>query len=114
MAIQAGEVVHIVQCIPVDCELIITKECYIELLIILQNKSFFVTTKSRILVKTANQRHFDAFFTNYVQDQRHMIKIHAETYRRYSTIISKANSHMILEVHKSRTTDVPAEKTSAT
>ena len=45
MALVAGEVIHIVKCIPVQVKIRKTDECYIELPVWLKNNSMFLTQK---------------------------------------------------------------------
>lgn len=51
MAVIAGEVAHIVKCIPVECTLRRTEECYLELPVMHKNQTFFLSTNSRTLIK---------------------------------------------------------------
>lgn len=52
MANVAGEVAHIIKCTPVAVKLRHTTECYHELPVTHQNRSLFLSPKSRILVKS--------------------------------------------------------------
>lgn len=57
MAIFAGEVAHLIQCQKVPVKLRpINNTCYTELPVTYNNKSLFLTPKSRILTTTGNQR----------------------------------------------------------
>ncbi|KMQ81974.1 hypothetical protein RF55_24612, partial [Lasius niger] len=56
MAVTTGEVTHIIKCIPVDVTIRKTKDCYTELLITICNASLYLSLKSRIITKFANQR----------------------------------------------------------
>lgn len=56
MAVNAGEAMHIVKCIPVEVVLRKTKECYLELPVTLRNTSLFISPKSRILAKYGTRR----------------------------------------------------------
>lgn len=56
MANVAGEVAHIIKCTPVAVKLRHTTECYQELPISHQNKSLFLSPKSRILLKSGTIR----------------------------------------------------------
>lgn len=51
IAINAGEVIHIVRCIPVEVKVRHTKVCYNELPVTHQNQSVFLIPKSRIITK---------------------------------------------------------------
>lgn len=55
MAVIAGEVAHLVKCIPVDCTLRKTDNCYIELPVNCHNETYFLTTTSRMIVKSGSQ-----------------------------------------------------------
>lgn len=55
MAVIAGEVAHIVKCIPVECKLRRTTACYHELPVTYKNSSLFLSTTSRMLLKSATQ-----------------------------------------------------------
>lgn len=52
MAVIAGEVAHIIKCIPVECSLRRTEECYLELPVTHRNQSYFLSTISRTLIKS--------------------------------------------------------------
>lgn len=54
-AVSMGEVVHIIQCVPVDVQVRKTAECYNELPVTYLNKSLFVTPRSRILLSHGTQ-----------------------------------------------------------
>lgn len=56
MAITAGEVVHIVKCIPIQVKVRHTETCYEELPVLLQNQSAFMTPKTRILKQHGSPR----------------------------------------------------------
>ncbi|XP_067203492.1 uncharacterized protein [Linepithema humile] len=56
MAVTAGEAIFVIKCIPVDVTVRKTEECYVELLIMVHNQSFFLTPKSHVLTKYGNQR----------------------------------------------------------
>ncbi|XP_048513395.1 uncharacterized protein LOC105693533 [Athalia rosae] len=55
MATIAGEVAHIVKCIPVSCAVRETQDCYTELPVTIRNTSYFLIPKSKILVKKGTQ-----------------------------------------------------------
>lgn len=59
MAIIAGEVVHIVKCIPINVRIRETPNCYAELPVEARNESFFLTPKSKLLVKNGMERECD-------------------------------------------------------
>ncbi|KMQ90429.1 hypothetical protein RF55_9815 [Lasius niger] len=56
MAVTTGEVTHIIKCIPVDVTIRKTKDCYTELPKTIRNPSLYLSPKSRIITKFANQR----------------------------------------------------------
>ena len=49
MAVVAGEVVHIIKCVPVSVKMEHGKTCYAELQVTRNNKTFFLTPRTRIL-----------------------------------------------------------------
>lgn len=51
----AGELAHIIKCVPVKVYLRKTPQCYQELPVTYQNQSYFLTPKSRSLVKRATE-----------------------------------------------------------
>jgi len=55
-AVTTGEVIHLIKCMPVDCRIRQNTECHNELSVTYQNQSYFLTSRSRILVKTNTQR----------------------------------------------------------
>lgn len=55
MAVIAGEVAHIIKCIPVECTLRRTTDCYNELPVLYRNTSFFLTPNTRTLIKMGTQ-----------------------------------------------------------
>lgn len=56
MASVSGEALHIVKCVPVETKLRETAKCYKELPVTYQNASYFLTPKSRILIKHATEK----------------------------------------------------------
>lgn len=48
----AGEVAHVIKCIPTEVVRRSTEECYLELPILLANQSLFLTPQSHIIVRT--------------------------------------------------------------
>lgn len=56
MAVVAGEVVHIVKCIPVELMARPVEKCYNEFPVSFVNSSWFITPKSRILTKFGTER----------------------------------------------------------
>jgi hypothetical protein len=52
----AGEMVHLIKCIPVECRARQTNECYKELPDTYQNKTHFLTSRSRIIIKSETPR----------------------------------------------------------
>lgn len=55
-AVTTGEVIHLVKCIPVEVKLRSVDQCYQELPVTHQNKSLFLTPRSRIITRTGTQR----------------------------------------------------------
>lgn len=55
LAVVAGEVIHLVKCIPTEVLVRHVNECYTELPVSRGNESFFVTPKTHILVKMGTQ-----------------------------------------------------------
>ena len=51
MAMTAGEVIHIMKCIPVEVKVEHSNECYMELKVTYQNNTYFLTPRTRILKK---------------------------------------------------------------
>ena len=51
MAMVAGEVMHIIKCIPVEIKIKHSTECYIELQVTYNNNTYFLTPKTHILKK---------------------------------------------------------------
>lgn len=54
-ALNIGEVVYIIKCIPVEVTLRKTDECFNELPIYYRNQSYFMTAKNRLIQKHGNQ-----------------------------------------------------------
>ena len=61
MSVIAGEVVHIVKCIPVEVKYRKTEECYPQLPIFRGNQSFFLSPQTHILTKSGNQTNCNSF-----------------------------------------------------
>lgn len=55
-AITAGEVIYIAKCIPVQCRVRQTKNCYNELPVSHGNNSYYLSPRSRILLKSGTAR----------------------------------------------------------
>ncbi|EZA59596.1 hypothetical protein X777_00265, partial [Ooceraea biroi] len=55
-AIVAGEVIHLVKCVPVQCKIRHVDTCYNELLVTYQNASLFLLPRFRILTKVGTPR----------------------------------------------------------
>lgn len=55
MALLAGEVIHIVKCVPVDVRLAQTAECYDQLPVIRDNRTHFLTPQTHILLRQGTQ-----------------------------------------------------------
>ncbi|KOC58986.1 General transcription factor II-I repeat domain-containing protein 2, partial [Habropoda laboriosa] len=56
LAVPSGEVLHIVKCIPVTCQMWRREECYNELPVLYRNESYFLTPKNRILTRHGTRR----------------------------------------------------------
>lgn len=54
-SIAAGEVVHIVKCVPINTRFRKTDKCYLELPVTYNNKTYFLKPNTRILVTTATE-----------------------------------------------------------
>ena len=55
MAVVAGEVVHIVKCVPVEIKMEHGESCYAELQITRNNKTYFLTPRTHILKTQGTQ-----------------------------------------------------------
>lgn len=55
-AVTAGEVIHLIKCIPVDCVIRHVETCYNELPVTVHNASLFLLPRSRILTKNGTPR----------------------------------------------------------
>jgi hypothetical protein len=55
-AVTAGEVIHLIKCVPVNCKIRHTEHCHNELPIIYNNVSMFLLPRSRIITKTGTIR----------------------------------------------------------
>lgn len=55
-AVAAGEVIHLVQCIPVACRIRHTEGCHSELPVTYKNESYFLLPRSRILVRKGTSK----------------------------------------------------------
>lgn len=55
MALMAGEVAHIIKCIPVDVKVAETKECYDQLPVFVSNNSYYLAPRTHILTKMGIQ-----------------------------------------------------------
>ena len=51
MAMTAGEVIHIMKCIPMEVKVAHSNKCYMELKITYQNQTLFLTPRTHILTK---------------------------------------------------------------
>lgn len=56
MAVTAGEVIHIVKCIPVNCYIRKNEQCYNELPVTHRNTSYVLSSKTRILTRRGTPR----------------------------------------------------------
>jgi len=55
-AVTTEEVIHLMKCVPVECKIRQTKECYHELPVAHRNASLFLLPRSRILAKNGTPR----------------------------------------------------------
>lgn len=55
MALLAGEVIHIVKCVPVEVKIAHTNECYEQLPVIRNNETQFLTPQTHILMRQGTQ-----------------------------------------------------------
>ncbi|XP_070517512.1 uncharacterized protein [Cardiocondyla obscurior] len=55
-AVTSGEVIHMIKCIPVECKIRHTEDCYNELPITRHNESFFLLPRSRIITRKGTVR----------------------------------------------------------
>ncbi|XP_071579592.1 uncharacterized protein [Temnothorax nylanderi] len=61
MALLAGEVIHIIKCVPVEVKLTHTEDCYEQLPVILNNKTHFLTPQTHILLRQGTQINCNSF-----------------------------------------------------
>ncbi|KAL6418933.1 hypothetical protein ACFW04_011684 [Cataglyphis niger] len=61
MALRAGEVIHIVKCVPVEVRLARVEECYDQLPVLRGNKTNFLTPQTHILLRQGTQTACNAF-----------------------------------------------------
>jgi hypothetical protein len=61
MAVVAGEVVHIIKCIPVEVRIRRTQECYHQLPVVKANQSYYLSPRTHILLKTGTQLDCNSF-----------------------------------------------------
>ncbi|CAK9824012.1 Retrovirus-related Pol polyprotein from transposon 297 [Anthophora retusa] len=74
MAIASGEVIHIVKCIPVVCQVRHTDTCYDELPVTYKNTSLFITPIHHILTRSGTRKDCSELMPN-------MFRIHGLWYR---------------------------------
>lgn len=55
-AVIAGEVIHLIKCMPVDCRIRHTETCFNELPVTFRNASYFLLPRSRILTKVGTTK----------------------------------------------------------
>lgn len=73
-AVVAGEVMHLIKCLPVPCKIRHLDICYNELPVTYQNESLFMLPRSRILTKTGTPRDCNEFLPT-------MYRIHESWFR---------------------------------
>lgn len=55
-AVTSGEVIHLIKCVPVECKIRHTEECYAELPVSYNNQSYFLLPRSHILTTLGTTR----------------------------------------------------------
>jgi len=55
-AVTTGEVIHLIKCVPTECRIRHTEECFNELPVSYRNESYFLLPRSRILTKKGTSR----------------------------------------------------------
>lgn len=73
-AVTTGEAVHLIKCVPVDCKVRHTEQCYSELPVTHRNTSLFLLPRSRILTRKGTPRDCSDFLPV-------MFKIHGTWFR---------------------------------
>ncbi|XP_067204509.1 uncharacterized protein [Linepithema humile] len=73
-AVTAGEIIHLIKCVPVECKIRHTEHCYNELPINYNNKSMFMLPRSRIITKSGTVRECNELLPA-------LYKIHATWFR---------------------------------
>lgn len=70
MAVAAGEVIHVVKCIPLEVVLRRTNSCFTDLPVTFRNTTYYITPKSRILTRHNTERNCNPLLTNqyYIED----------------------------------------------
>lgn len=61
MAVIAGEVVHIVKCVPIEVKYSQAEECNLELHITLKNESHFISPRTHLLLSKGTQMNCNPF-----------------------------------------------------
>ncbi|XP_071577417.1 uncharacterized protein [Temnothorax nylanderi] len=61
MALLAGEVIHIIKCVPVEVKLVHTQECYEQLPVMFNNKTSFLTPQTHVLLRQGTQINCNSF-----------------------------------------------------
>jgi len=62
-AVTTGEVIHLIKCVPVECKIRQTKQCYHELPVAHRNVFLFPLPRSRILVKNGMPRKYSGLLS---------------------------------------------------
>lgn len=73
-AVTAGEVIHIIQCVPVNCKLRHTETCYNELPVTHKNTTYFLLPRTRILTRKGTHKDCNELLPS-------MYKLHGAWYR---------------------------------
>ena len=73
-AVVAGEAIHLIKCVPVECKIRHTEECFAELPVTYGNSSAFLLPGSRILTRTGTHKDCSELLPN-------MYKIHETWFR---------------------------------
>ena len=75
MAITAGEVVHIIKCLPVEVKIAHGENCYEELAVTRNNKTMFLTPKTHILKSRGVKIECNGLFPTYYQINENWYKV---------------------------------------
>lgn len=71
----AGEVVHLIKCIPKEVKLLHLQECYNELPVTTKNETWFLTPKTRILIRKGTRINCNSITPSYYKINNDWIKL---------------------------------------